>query len=164
VPCYCYSVSPASAVSQQACGGVASGAACQTHAQSNTRENEHKAGSGRFELASYEREDLAETRDENDEGVESMARPGLATKRKRILPNGLPDPTDFHNEFGNIPNLHALRSRDGLYVEYITGEREFYRLTEDPDEIDNIASSPKVQNEVSAKHLDLNRLKNAGKN
>jgi arylsulfatase A-like enzyme len=119
-----------------------------------------------FELASYKREDSSEIEEENDEGhAESTARTGSQRGNRRIAPYGLTDPTDWQNkEFGNIPNLHALRSRDGLYVEYITGEREFYRLTEDPDEIDNIASSPKVQNEVSAKHLDLNRLKNAGKN
>jgi hypothetical protein len=59
--------------------------------------------------------------------------------------------------------LHALRSHDGLYVEYVTGEREFYRLTEDPDEIDNLASSAKVRNEVNAQHINLNRLSNAGR-
>jgi len=35
---------------------------------------------------------------------------------------------------------HALRSTDSTYVEYVTGEHEFYKLTNDPDEIDNLAA------------------------
>lgn len=119
-----------------------------------------------FEPASYKREDASEIEEEKDEvHAESKAPTGSQTGNRRTAPYGLTDPADWQNkEFGNIPNLHALRSHDEIYVEYVTGEKEFYRLTEDPDEIDNIVSSPKVQNEVSEKHLDLSRLKNAGKN
>ena len=38
----------------------------------------------------------------------------------------------------NTPPFNALRSNDALYVEYDTGEREFYDLTVDPYQLDNI--------------------------
>jgi N-acetylglucosamine-6-sulfatase len=38
----------------------------------------------------------------------------------------------------NTPPFKALRSEDVLYAEYDTGEREFYDLTADPYELDNI--------------------------
>jgi arylsulfatase A-like enzyme len=38
----------------------------------------------------------------------------------------------------NTPPFNALRSSDALYVEYDTGEREFYDLTVDPYQLDNI--------------------------
>lgn len=40
---------------------------------------------------------------------------------------------------GNPPTYEALRTRDGLYVEYADGEREFYDRRVDPHELDNIA-------------------------
>ncbi|HTA35908.1 MAG TPA: sulfatase [Solirubrobacteraceae bacterium] len=41
---------------------------------------------------------------------------------------------------GNPPSYEAIRTRDSLYVEYATGEREFYDLASDPFELDNIAA------------------------
>jgi N-acetylglucosamine-6-sulfatase len=41
---------------------------------------------------------------------------------------------------GNPPSYEAIRTRDSLYVEYITGEREYYDLARDPFELDNIAA------------------------
>jgi N-acetylglucosamine-6-sulfatase len=41
---------------------------------------------------------------------------------------------------GNPPSYEAIRTSDSLYVEYATGEREFYDLARDPFELDNIAS------------------------
>lgn len=41
-------------------------------------------------------------------------------------------------EFGPIPEFHALRTAGTTYVEYETGEREYYRLTEDQDEVNNL--------------------------
>jgi len=46
-------------------------------------------------------------------------------------------------EMGGIPEYHALRSPDSTYVEYVTGEREFYKLTDDPDQINNLATQQK---------------------
>jgi N-acetylglucosamine-6-sulfatase len=41
---------------------------------------------------------------------------------------------------GNPPSYEALRSPGSLYVEYVTGEREFYDLRRDPFELDNGAA------------------------
>lgn len=48
-------------------------------------------------------------------------------------------------EFGLIPEYKAIRAPEGTYVEYLTGEREFYRLTEDPSQVDNLAGNTDVQ-------------------
>jgi N-acetylglucosamine-6-sulfatase len=40
---------------------------------------------------------------------------------------------------GNPPSYEALRSSTSLYVEYATGEREYYQLPRDPFELDNLA-------------------------
>jgi arylsulfatase A-like enzyme len=37
-----------------------------------------------------------------------------------------------------VPQYRALRSRDRTFVEYVTGEKELYHLTEDPDELNNL--------------------------
>jgi N-acetylglucosamine-6-sulfatase len=41
---------------------------------------------------------------------------------------------------GNPPSYEALRTRTSLYVEYVTGEREYYDLLSDPFELHNIAA------------------------
>jgi N-acetylglucosamine-6-sulfatase len=41
---------------------------------------------------------------------------------------------------GNPPSYEALRTPRSLYVEYVTGEREFYDLHRDPFELHNIAA------------------------
>ena len=48
-------------------------------------------------------------------------------------------PTDA-NEPG-IPDWWGLRLQDASYVEYVTGEREYYDLTRDPDQMENAVSS-----------------------
>jgi N-acetylglucosamine-6-sulfatase len=40
---------------------------------------------------------------------------------------------------GNPPSYEALRTQTSLYVEYITGEREYYNLRTDPFELHNLA-------------------------
>ena len=40
-----------------------------------------------------------------------------------------------------IPEYKAVRTESALYVEYVTGEREFYTLENDPDELRNGAST-----------------------
>jgi N-acetylglucosamine-6-sulfatase len=40
---------------------------------------------------------------------------------------------------GNPPSYEAIRTRRSLYVEYDTGEREFYNLSHDPFELRNLA-------------------------
>jgi N-acetylglucosamine-6-sulfatase len=41
---------------------------------------------------------------------------------------------------GNPSSYEALRTPDSLYVEYVTGEREYYNLRTDPFELRNIAA------------------------
>jgi N-acetylglucosamine-6-sulfatase len=47
------------------------------------------------------------------------------------------DPDHQAPPSGNPPSYEALRSADWLYVEYVTGDREFYDLESDPAELDN---------------------------
>jgi len=42
---------------------------------------------------------------------------------------------------GNPPSYEAIRTPGSLYVEYVTGEREYYDLRRDPFELDNLAAS-----------------------
>ena len=50
-------------------------------------------------------------------------------------PNGDPDRQTMSS--GNPPSYEALRTTTELYVEYLDGEREWYDLTTDPNELDN---------------------------
>ena len=50
-----------------------------------------------------------------------------------------PDGQDF--KVGNPTTYEAMRTPDFLYVEYRDGEREFYDLRSDPQELHNLASS-----------------------
>jgi arylsulfatase A-like enzyme len=50
-------------------------------------------------------------------------------------PNGDPDRQTARG--GNPPSYEALRTQGELYVEYVDGEREWYDLRADPDQLDN---------------------------
>jgi hypothetical protein len=50
-------------------------------------------------------------------------------------PNGDPDRQTASS--GNPPSYEALRTATDLYVEYVDGEREWYDLTTDPDQLHN---------------------------
>jgi N-acetylglucosamine-6-sulfatase len=50
-------------------------------------------------------------------------------------PNG--DPDRQTGASGNPPSYAALRTKTELYVEYVDGQREWYDLTADPDQLDN---------------------------
>jgi N-acetylglucosamine-6-sulfatase len=45
------------------------------------------------------------------------------------------------NPVSGLPSYAALRTKDHLYVEYATGERELYDLSADPHELRNLAGS-----------------------
>ena len=51
------------------------------------------------------------------------------------MPNGDPDRQAVAS--GHPPSYQALRTRNELYVEYVTGEREWYDLRTDPYQLDN---------------------------
>jgi arylsulfatase A-like enzyme len=48
------------------------------------------------------------------------------------------DPDWQGSRSGNGPSYEALRTADALYVEYVTGDREYYDLRRDPLEMNNI--------------------------
>jgi arylsulfatase A-like enzyme len=63
----------------------------------------------------------------------------LVEHHGRVYDRGDPDlPT---RGSGNPPSYEALRAKRFLYVEYATGEREFYDLRRDPFELHNIAAT-----------------------
>jgi hypothetical protein len=69
------------------------------------------------------------------------------------------NPMASEREFGGIPEFHAVRTANGLYAEYITGEREFYRLDYDPSEVSNGATN----DSASAPYFErINYLKTSG--
>jgi arylsulfatase A-like enzyme len=71
--------------------------------------------------------------------VANWRREILVEHHGRVLDAGDPDlPT---RGAGNPPSYEAIRTRDSLYVEYVTGEREYYDLRRDPFELDNLAAS-----------------------
>lgn len=51
------------------------------------------------------------------------------------------DPDRQPSRSGNPPTYAALRGPDWLYVEYSTGEREYYDLATDPDELTNAVAA-----------------------
>jgi N-acetylglucosamine-6-sulfatase len=55
-------------------------------------------------------------------------------KRRRMLTRR-PGPAD------RIPEFHALRDKDSIYIEYGTGEKESYHVSSDPDEVANEAGT-----------------------
>jgi N-acetylglucosamine-6-sulfatase len=59
----------------------------------------------------------------------------LIEHHRPTTPNGDPDRQTASS--GNPPSYEALRTKDELYVEYVDGEREWYDLRTDPDQLDN---------------------------
>jgi N-acetylglucosamine-6-sulfatase len=69
----------------------------------------------------------------------------LVEHHGRVVDPGDPDlPTQGS---GNPPSYEAIRSAHSLYVEYVTGEREYYDLKRDPFELHNVVG------ELSRAHL-----------
>ena len=69
------------------------------------------------------------------------------------------DPDAQTSADGNPTTYEAMRTADYLYVEYADGEREFYDLRTDPDELDNIAGSLS-SGQLSDLHQALTQLEN----
>ena len=66
-----------------------------------------------------------------------------------------PDVQPFRS--GNPPSYEAMRTDQELYVEYDTGEREYYDLKTDPYELHNIYNSLPVRQQI-ALHQNLGSL------
>jgi arylsulfatase A-like enzyme len=68
------------------------------------------------------------------------------------------DPDAQNRVTGNPPSYEAMRTRQFLYVEYDTGEREFYNLRQDPYELHNVvrklspATRAQLHRELRAMH------------
>lgn len=70
--------------------------------------------------------------------VPGWRRAVLIEHHGRVIDRGDPDlPT---RGAGNPPSYEALRTPRSLYVEYVTGEREYYDLRRDPFELRNLAA------------------------
>jgi N-acetylglucosamine-6-sulfatase len=69
----------------------------------------------------------------------------------------LSDPDFQGYRSGNPPSYEAMRTKDFLYVEYATGEREYYNLVRDPYENDNVYGSLSAQRRDDL-HVMLSRL------
>jgi arylsulfatase A-like enzyme len=68
-----------------------------------------------------------------------------------------PDAQSFRA--GNPPSYEAMRTAQFLYVEYETGEREYYDLADDPYELHNLAGKLSAQ-QVAKLHRQLMSLAN----
>ncbi|MEU6814588.1 sulfatase-like hydrolase/transferase [Streptomyces sp. NPDC046860] len=64
------------------------------------------------------------------------------------------DPDAAPDDSGNPPSYEAVRTTDALWVEYADGEREYYDVAHDPDQLHNRAASlPKSQQDALHKTL-----------
>jgi len=70
-------------------------------------------------------------------GTKQQSVPERAKRRQRRRRRG------GAGEMGGIPELHGLRGKETTYVEYTTGEKEYYNDKDDPDQVVNLAGSPK---------------------
>jgi arylsulfatase A-like enzyme len=69
-----------------------------------------------------------------------------------------PADPDAQSRFsGNPTTYEAMRTKRYLYVEYADGEREFYDLRTDPDELENLAATL-TPGQVDTLHAELARL------
>jgi N-acetylglucosamine-6-sulfatase len=77
-------------------------------------------------------------------------------------PNGDPDRQTISS--GNPPTYEALRTANELYVEYVDGEREWYDLTNDPNELHNAYDelAPDAQAGLHQRLVELEGCRGAG--
>ncbi len=78
--------------------------------------------------------------------------------RRSVLLEGYDD--GFENKDYAPPDFKAIRTEDGrTYVEYATGEREFYRLKTDPYQMQSLHDDPAYSEEVGVLSVRLAALK-----
>lgn len=59
-----------------------------------------------------------------------------------------------HAKNSGIPNYKAMRTEDKVYVEYSTDEKELYDLSEDPDQLTNVAGQRPSEEAGLAERLE----------
>ena len=150
-------------------------------------EQKYKSSEPRFELASYSEQERTELAQENadEESVQTTERapedlstePGQGGGQADTAAVGQPDVAapkkrrpggrrrSFGGaggapEFGPIPEYKAIRAPENTYVEYVTGEREFYRLIEDPFEVNNMTGDSGVKGLEEKFSQAIRRLSN----
>jgi arylsulfatase A-like enzyme len=69
------------------------------------------------------------------------------------------DPDEQPPSAGDPPSYDAMRTARFLYVEYVTGQREYYDLAHDPYELHNIAGSLSAHR-LASLHAQLHALAN----
>ena len=69
------------------------------------------------------------------------------------------DPDNQNRVTGNPPSYEAMRTQQFLYVEYETGEREFYNLQEDPYELHNVVRKLSLADRAQL-HSELAAMEN----
>jgi N-acetylglucosamine-6-sulfatase len=67
------------------------------------------------------------------------------------------DPDAAPENTGNPPSYEAMRTADSVYVEYADGEREFYSMRSDPDQLNNREASL-TQSQRDSLHRALTAL------
>jgi N-acetylglucosamine-6-sulfatase len=67
--------------------------------------------------------------------------------------DGSADPDVQSHRSGDPPSYEAMRTRTALYVEYETGEREYYDLATDPYELANVYGSLSAARQVALHQL-----------
>jgi N-acetylglucosamine-6-sulfatase len=87
--------------------------------------------------------------------VPDWRRDVLIEHHGRVLDAGDPDLPSQGS--GNPPSYEAIRTPRSLYVEYATGEREYYDLRRDPFELHNLAATLTRRRERRL-HLTLERI------
>lgn len=67
--------------------------------------------------------------------------------------------TKAGNAGRNLPEFHGMRTKEYVYIEYATNERELYDLTKDGYEVQNIAGSadPALLSQLSARLADVRK-------
>lgn len=76
-----------------------------------------------------------------------LNRPGVAWRDAILAENYSRDPTSDKN-----PSWNALRLQDEIYIEYGDGEKEYYDLGRDPEQLDN--AYPALDEETATRYHD----------
>jgi arylsulfatase A-like enzyme len=74
------------------------------------------------------------------------------------------DPDHQAQSSGNPPSYEAMRTPTELYVEYVTGEREWYDLAIDPNELDNRYNelTPAMKQGLHDRLIELENCRGSG--